>query len=144
MNKPLKNLLESIISPESDWKISLLSRWQEVVGGLKTKVRLEKISDDTLVIGVYDSAWMQEIFMLSNVILQKVQKVVGKDKIKKIRFKLVDEKKLFQYINKSNPNNLDKIFKIEPKFKRALENIKDTQLQTALEKYLVQCLNNKI
>ena len=144
MSKPLKNLLESIISPESDWKIALLSRWQEVVGGLKTKVRLEKINDDTLIIGVYDSAWMQEIFMLSNVILQKVHKVIGKDKIKKIRFKLVDEKKLFEYINKTNSKNLDKIFKIEPKFKKALENIKDTQLQSALEKYLIQCLNNKI
>ncbi len=143
MSKQLKNLLENIISPESDWKICLLSRWQEVVGGLKTKVRLEKINDDTLIIGVYDSAWMQEIFMLSNVILQKVHKVIGKDKIKKLRFKLVEEKKL-EYKNKSNPASKEKAYKIEPKFKRALENIKDTQLQNVLEKYLIQCLNNKI
>lgn len=136
----IKNLLDNIIDPSLDWKIQLLSRWQEVTGGLKTKIRLEKIEQDSLIIGVYDSHWMQEIYLLSNILLKKINNIIGEDKIKKIRFKLVEEKKHKNIIAHLKEDS--KSYNIDAKYKKALNNIKDKQLQEVLEKYLIQCLKN--
>src|SRR5579864_8895240 len=43
MPHSLKNLVETLINPDKNWKITLLYKWQDIIGGLHKKVQIEKI-----------------------------------------------------------------------------------------------------
>src|SRR5439155_41226 len=66
----LKELLQAIIRPEKNWKTDLLYRWRDIIGSLHSKVRIEKIHDDTLILGVFNSCWMQELYLLSPLLIK--------------------------------------------------------------------------
>ena len=88
----IKDILPMILHKD-DWRIALAMRWNEVVGSLQTRIRLEKIQDDTAVIGVYESHWMQELFLLSSVLCDSMNACIGEQRIKRVRFILIEEKK---------------------------------------------------
>lgn len=142
---PVKNILDSIIAQQADWRLILLQKWDTIVGGLKTRIRLEKIYDNTLVIGVYEAHWMQELFLLSRVITSSINVALGQPRITHLRFKLVEEKKRPQRIKK----NIRAIKPLSPvilneKQQSALHKIEDQQLQEALTNFLARCNYNNI
>ena len=55
MATEIKDLITSLFEQHHDWKFQLLKNWDSIMGNLATKVKLEKIQEDTLVLGVYDS-----------------------------------------------------------------------------------------
>ncbi|MGC2310996.1 MAG: DUF721 domain-containing protein [Candidatus Babeliaceae bacterium] len=91
MTKLLKNIIPTLF-PQHDWRWRLLTHWQEVVGPLHTHMRLEKIDNDIVFIGVYDSHWMQELFMLSRDLLHTMNAKLDKPHINHLRFSLVDQR----------------------------------------------------
>src|SRR6266404_8990222 len=93
----LKEILQSIINPEKNWKTDLLYRWNEIVGPLHNKVRIEKIYDDTLILGVFHSCWMQELYLLSPLLIKTINKKLDQPYIKEIRFKHIGVKKTKQH-----------------------------------------------
>ena len=47
------------------WQIYLIQNWEIIVGNLRAYVLLEKIQDDaTLLLGVTNTMWMQELYYL--------------------------------------------------------------------------------
>ena len=93
MAKPFHQLLTTIIPLEHRWKIPLLSQWESIIGNLKDKVILEKITHDSLVLSVCHASWAQELLMLTPFLKKKINKILGEEKIKTIRFKTIDFKK---------------------------------------------------
>jgi|SRR5271155_3766853 len=139
MAQPIKQLLSTVFDQPDNWKIDLLRNWDSIIGNLNTKVYLEKITDDTLVLGVTDSCWLQELYLLSHILLQVINEKLDRPRIKQLRFKKIGirpTKK--QAYTKSPPRSITKRA-LTTKEKSALSHIKDPQLQQALEDFLIRC-----
>lgn len=139
MAEEIKNIISSILSNQNDWKIKLLQSWPEIIGQLKSKVVLEKINDDSLVIGVYDSCWLQELYLLSPILLKKINKKLETQSFKRLRFKQVDIKnyKKAKKVEKFAPIKIER--HLTTKEERALEKINDDGLKIALKSFLIKC-----
>jgi flagellar biogenesis protein FliO len=123
------------------WKIELLQKWETVLGNLKTRVVLEKIQDDTLVLGVHDSCWLQELYLLSPLIMATINANLDQPRIKNLRFKLAapsTHKKSRD--NKGAENtNIFKTRALNVQEQRALDAITDEGLRKALHDFLMKC-----
>ncbi len=139
----VKDILPHLFERKIDWRMALLQHWNTVVGTLKTRIRLEKIYDDTLVIGVYESHWMQELHLLSSVLIESINTFLGEERVHHLRFMLVEEKRLVKKEKRTKQH--EKL--PEPKLNRfqnkALEEIADEQLKAALAKFWARCMIQK-
>jgi hypothetical protein len=144
MTKNIKDLLSSILQETDNWKIQLLSSWQTIFGDLSTKVHLEKIHEDTLVLGVFDSCWLQELYLLTPVLLKSINKTLDQPRIKQLRFKTIGIKKAKKQSlpHKMKMNTQEKIFSVAEH--SALQKLKDPELSNVLKKYLLRCHREKI
>lgn len=87
MAQPITRLLETFITQPADWRSHLVRNWQTIVGALHTRMCLEKIGEDgTLLLGVHDSRWMQELFYLTPTIMQTINTYFNHTYITRIRF----------------------------------------------------------
>ena len=139
MAKHLKDLVSTIIPTNQSWKIVLLQKWNTIIGDLKIQVKLEKIGNDFLTLGVCNSSWMQELSCLSDILLQKINQQLPEPCIKKLRFKCISntKKKTLNLVLPVAPkSNTPPLSLIQLK---ALEKIKDPHLKNSLQLYLVRC-----
>jgi hypothetical protein len=157
MAQQLKNLLRSVFKQEN-WKLELLSCWDSIVGNLADKMRLEKIEGSTLHIGVYQSSWMHELYLLSNVLKKTINTKLGKPYIKNIRLKYVEKKSLEDQAstkscadqitaNNNHKSRMKVIYKpivLNRKEEHALTKVKDDDLKNALHKFLSRCHHQKV
>ena len=134
----LKNMLQTIINPDKSWKTDLLYRWKEIIGPLHTKVRIEKVMDETLVLGVFHSCWMQELYLLSPLLIKTINEKLDQPYIKQIRFKQVGVKK--EKIKTPTIKNAQKkeVF-LGEKDERTLAKIADPTLRDALRAFRIRC-----
>lgn len=141
MTKHVKELLHTILPTQNTWQLYIIQNWETIVGDLKEYVRLERIQDDnTLLLGVTHTTWMQELYYLSDVIIQKINTKLEYPHVKHLRFKYTPRKKKFvehTIIAKSKP--ICKTITLTPRQKKALEYIDDQQLQEALTNFLIRC-----
>lgn len=147
MSKSIKDILPLIIGSQDNWKIKLLNNWNVIWGNLSSKVHLERIDKQQLIIGVHDSCWMQELHMLSHLLLHTINKTIGSEHIKQLRFKKVEKKQKNQSINTKTLVNKETIIQssrnLNTKEQSALNRIKDPQLSTALKQFLIRCYQEK-
>jgi len=139
MANNIKKIMQTIWSEKNNWKIQLLKNWPNIIGNLKSKVRLEKIQNDTLILGVYDSCLLQELYLLSPVLLKTINEKLEKPHIKRLRFKQAGIKKTKKekvYIKKTKT---EKNIELTKKEKEILKKIKDPDLEKALIKFLTRC-----
>lgn len=134
----LKNILQTIINPEKNWKTDILYRWKEIIGPLHTKVRIEKVMADTLVLGVFHSCWMQELYLLSPLLIKTINEKLDQPYIKQIRFKQVGVKKEKTGITTIKNTHKKEVFLCE-KDERSLAKIADPVLRSALRAFRIRC-----
>jgi hypothetical protein len=87
--KSLQSLLDTLLADQDNWKVQLLKHWPTIMGSLSTKVHLEKIAEDHLVLAVSDSCWLQELYLMSGMLRQAINKKLDRPRIKTLRFKIV-------------------------------------------------------
>jgi len=124
--------------------MKLLEEWPDIVGPLANKVTIEKIYQESITLGVYDSCWMQELYLLSSTLLETINRNLDQPRIKQVRFKLVRKKE--QKKKKSTaPTHKDEPLTITltPTQRNALERITDPDLRTALQSFLIRCYQEK-
>lgn len=143
MAKELKNLVPLIFNQNNNWKFDLLNNWHTIFGPLSSKVYLEKIHEDTLILGVQDSCWLQELYLLSNMLLKSINQTLDQPRIKHLRFKTIGIKKEKQRIK-----NVKKEWCLTPVIlnsceQQALQEIKDPELKLALQDFLNRCYREK-
>lgn len=138
MAQLIKHFLPKVIPRQQSWQLFLLQEWNTIVGDLNMQVRLEKINADTLLLGVSNASWMQELYCLSDVLITKINEKLEYPHVKKLRFKCSAPKK--NIIKKSEiPYKYVKEFALTALQKKALEKISDEQLKTALKNFLIRC-----
>lgn len=139
MAKPIKNLLTTIFDHQDNWKLQLLQHWPTILGNLNTKVHLEKINDDHLVLGVSDSCWLQELYMLSALLIQTINKKLDAPRIKSLRFKKTGIQKEKEIKALPAKRISCKMVPLSAKEQEALHTIKDPELRTAISAFLRRC-----
>lgn len=143
MTAPIKNFLTTYLAHEKNWKAQLLANWQTIIGNLGSRVTLEKIHEDLLVLGVNDSSWLQELYLLSPVILETINASLDQPRIKQLRFKQIGRKKQTKKIDEKKLEQLSTI-NLKKKEEIALDAIQDEQLREFLKKYLIRCYQEKL
>jgi len=128
---------------QDDWKASLLANWNAILGNLNGKVRLEKIEEDTLTLGVYDACWMQELYLLTPLLINTINKSLDQPRIKNLRFKRSGTAKKNVAVRTPEKKALRAVT-LSEKERDALKNIKDSQLSSALEQFLIRCYQEKV
>ena len=140
MANSLQNLVAQFLTTDDDWRKKLMRDWSTIVGGLHTKMRLEKIVHDTVVIGVYESHWMQELYMISSAIMQTMNEKLGGPYVAKLRFVVADAKKQVKKKHAVEQENVQAQKKpLSPRQQKALEKIEDAQLRESLKKLWQRC-----
>lgn len=154
MIKHISELLTSFVYPKDEWKIKLFDNWDKVVGDLKDKVTIIKIENKLLVLGVTHPAWAQELFMLSDVLKNRINSLFGKEHIKYIRFRTLKRKKYVYKKLKEEKLDLTKKIFSKTNFNKAsfnknlsltkneylsLTKIKDQELKENLKSFCFRC-----
>lgn len=145
MTNHIKTLLHPFLqSKKSNWKIRLLKEWTTIMGSLAQNVIITKIYNDTIILGVYDSCWLQELYLLSPTLLATINQSLDQPRIKQIRFKQVGrtdkknhpaEKKIEENIPSRALTHTEQV---------ALNRIKNESLRTALQSFLMRCYREKM
>ena len=144
MQPNIKQLLATILPAAKDWKGYLLRNWRNLVGPLHKKMTIEKIGDGVVVFGVHDSCWMQELYLLSPLLLKAVNKNLDQPYVKQVRFKRAkrratrSEQPVYEKPKSASP--------VRPPTKQectALEAVKDKELRSALEAFRARCHREK-
>ena len=139
MSKHIKEFMESVL-PTDNWKVQLLINWPIIMGDLKNHVILEKINENSLILGAFNSSWMHELYLLSPVLIATINKHLGQARIKFIRFKLAHITKTKQPKSGSTTNKtLTQPLRLSTKEQTALADITDEELRSALKNFLVRC-----
>lgn len=136
---PLKNLLQNILKVDHDWKLQLITQWPEIIGSLSSKVTLEKVTDDTIVLGVSDSCLMQELYLLSPVLISSINKKLDQPRVKQVRFKCAGRKKEKKVIQQNAAIKPQKDVDLSSREKQALNAIEDPALREALKAFRIRC-----
>lgn len=138
----VKNILDSLLQPSihhETWKLTLIKNWPMIIGSLHEKVSLQKIQATCVVLGVYDSSWIQELYLLSKLILKKINSHLDSPRILTLRFQCIEKKEIPVKKN-SRPLFIKKNIELKPQESQALLKIKDAQLSDALQGFLERCL----
>jgi hypothetical protein len=143
MTKSIKDLLPTLLLEKNNWKFTLLNSWQDIFGTLSSKVHLEKIQEDTLVLGVLDSCWLQELYLLSPVLLRTINKTLDQPRIKHLRFKTIGVKKEKAPTVLKKKQTQQVVIQLTASEQKALQLMKDQQLGQALKNYLLRCHREK-
>lgn len=147
MPEQLKTFIDSLFKATQNettpWKIQLLQNWPTIIGQLGSKIQLEKIYDDTLVLGVFDSCWLQELYCLTPVIIESINAHLEQPYIKNLRLKKIGKKPIAQkrYAPKPIPFTLTVMLTAQEK--AALTAIKDVELRNAMEAFLKRCYRER-
>ncbi len=137
----VKNILDNFFDTDNDWRKKLYKDWSSITGDLNDRMCLCKVYNDTLVIGVYETCWMQELYTLSRYIMKNINKHLGKDYIKNIRFQLVNHQKEMTVRRlKSFSHYKPPTITLNEQQQAALVSIKDVQLRQALTTFLACCI----
>ena len=139
----LKDILHTIINPEKNWKTDLLYKWNEIIGPLHNKVRIEKIYDNTLILGVLNSCWMQELHLLAPLLIKTINEKLDQPHIKEIRFKQIGLKSHKK--TKTTPPVIKKKKEVvlTKEDECAIAKITDPALQEALKAFRIRCYQEK-
>lgn len=141
MIKNIKDLLPALLKTDN-WKLTLLSQWHTIFGPLSSKVHLEKIHEDTLVLGVQDSCWLQELYLLSPLLLKTINETLDQPRIKQLRFKTIGIVKQKPIVSPKKVT-IKKEVVLTQEERIVLKNIKDPQLEHALKNFLIRCYQER-
>lgn len=138
MSRSLADLLPQCMPCEYGWKLKLLASWPHIVGSMNNAITIERIENDTLLIGAPTSCWMHELNLLSDLLLQKINQTLDQPRITRLRFKKVTsiastvkkEMKLEQ-VKYSRTMSIEE--------KKALAMVQDKGLAQALESFFNRC-----
>ncbi len=126
--------------PTQGWQMQLLSNWPHIVGTLHEQMRIEKIQQDCLVIGVYDPHWMQELFMLAPTILEAIKKNLKETPINTLRFVCVQKKENTARAKTTEVPQKKEEKQLSPHHEQVLTRVQSDELKSALRTFFANCV----
>lgn len=134
----VKDIIAGLLHQQNDWQVYLLQNWHTIVGNLHTRIRLEKIEHQLLIVGVYDSHWMHEMHMLAQPLIAQINSALEKPYIHKVRFKLIQPENRTPKITKMQPI-VSKQYSLSLREQTVIARFKDNEMQNALKNFLIRC-----
>lgn len=125
--------------PSNKWELQLVQKWPTIIGDLQQHVHIEKMLGDTIILGVYDSSWLQELYMLSPLLLKNINKHLINHTIHNLRFKQTIKKYTKRKEKSFHSNQTEKPAKLSMHHEKVLTKIADDDLKTSLIRYLARC-----
>ena len=140
----LKTFLDKTLNTKTpSWQQKLIIEWHDVVGNLSNIMALEKVQNTTLIIGVYEHSWVHELYMLSDVIIKTINQHLKEPKVEKLHFKLATRAEKTFFIPTNTTSEKQFYAPLTTSEERALINIQDPELRTALSTFLLRCKKQK-
>lgn len=141
MTRHIKTLLPNFINRSTNWQHQLLQNWHHIVGPLHQQVVIEKIIPPLLILGVQDSCLLQELYLLSPILLRKITETLDHDHIKQIRLKLASTPMHLAPKRRESSVHQKKHMGIPMPIthQNALKKITNPALREALEKFWLHC-----
>jgi len=140
----LKELISNLLNVHGDWHISILENWDQIVGYLSKYTYVCSIKNDTIFLGVFESVWMQELFLMSDNLIDSINDFIGSEKIKHVRLKLmpkrVQRKMKEKAVTVCYKSRL--ALRLTDTQELALSTIKDEELKKFLVNFLERSLQN--
>lgn len=144
----LSSILTKIIPEDHRWKMTLLMQWPTIIGALHDKVRIEKIEEHVLYLGVEHPSWAQELSFMTIIMRKKINAALGQERIQHIRFRVVtrdlnNEKKKIQKAlpileQTSLADQNDEIVALSEKEKQSLATIRCISLRNIIEECFIR------
>lgn len=139
MAKALHEIIATCL-PTNNWRLMLIKEWPTILGPLSNRVSIESIHEGTIVLGVNDACLMQELYLLSPLIVSTIQKTIGNSYIKQVRLKRTEmtvyQSRSSQTIQRPCAQKTVSLTRVET---HALECVNDLELREALKKYCIRC-----
>lgn len=143
MAQHIKNFLKQFVS-KSDWKLDLIAKWPTIIGTLNDKVTLEHVDETSITLGVNNSSWMQELYLLSPMLRDIINKHLDKPRIKDIRFKNVTFKSKDIPLPTLPSHKKNKPVRLSNKELETLNKINDSELRNVLKQFLIRCHQERL
>ncbi len=144
MTTSIKSLLAPFFqSKNHDWKIKLLSNWPTIMGPLAQHVTIVKIHEETLTLGVYDSSWLQELYLLSPELLNTINQNLDQPRIKQLRFKQVGRTSVKPHTAAPTVENPIPVL-LTARERTALSRIENEHLRMVLQLFLMRCYRERM
>lgn len=113
------------------------------MGKLSEHVCLVHVNNNTVTIGAYEPSWLQELYLLTPVLLATINEHLDAPRITHLRFKAVARKQTIQPNIVPQIHKEDKTITLSPKELAALETITDEQLRSVLKAFRIKCCNQE-
>ncbi len=149
MFKHISELLNNFVPKQDEWKVKLFNNWDKVLGSLSDKVVILKVERNFLLLGVTHPAWAHEMYMLSDVLREKINSLFEYERIKYIKFQVIkkqtsnlkDTAKL--YLNSKHNNTEPKKISLNSVEYSNLGKIKDDELKSLLKDFYFKSKKEK-
>lgn len=139
MSSSIKHLLDTFATEKKEWRWVLLNNWAEIMGPLHEQVRLEKIEETNLILGVYQSSWLQELYLLTPMLIKTINEHLKTDQVQTIRLKAATKRKTSTTIIKKFNKPTITSRNLNDREQTALAKIEDPQLRSILQTFLWRC-----
>ncbi|MBN2267487.1 MAG: DUF721 domain-containing protein [Candidatus Babeliaceae bacterium] len=146
----LKELVARVVPKSRDWQTVLFAGWQFAVGDLHQHMRLERVDGSRLVVAVYDSHWMHELFMLAPAIIKAVNEYIGSPEVSHIKFTLARSRRRSSSLKENDSAKVKKDLgesresaarpQIGARHELVLRSVKDDELQEVLRGFFNRCV----
>lgn len=125
-------------------KYNINKIWEDVTGDVISKVsKPEGVQDRVLVVIVKDPVWINQLNLLKQELLRRLNEVLDKDSLSDIKFRMGTIKTKKWKESKENHFNLDRIILSEEDLKfveESLEPIKDTELKDIMRRVFIKAV----
>lgn len=142
MSTHIKQLLSQCLQSDN-WRMQLLKNWPTIVGPLSSRVSIEKIEGSTLTLGVTDSCWLQELYMMSSLLLATINQTLDQPYIKQLRFKTAGYVRTAKNKNEGAFCTIKQV-QLTHAERYALEQITNLELRKALEAFCIRCHRERV
>lgn len=137
--KSLHTVVTAVLKSQDNWKIRLMSQWELIVGAMGQHICLEKIVDATLIVGVHDTKWMQQLHYLSHELIDLINRGLEGSYVTAIRLVLSRRLRISYSKPRRKTTSTADVRKITyarrtltHKQLQALQHITDNELQNCL------------
>lgn len=147
MNYHIKNILEKVIGGTPHWHHRLMNQWKTIVGPLHKQVTIEKIAPPTITLAVSNSCLLQELYLLSPMLLKQINETLDAPHLKQIRLKLITNTQMVKPVREMSSGLVKKTIKAAPPlpktYQQHLMTIHNPELREALIAFWVHCFQEK-
>jgi predicted lipase len=140
MATPLGSLLTNLMQQAPSWHFTIFSSWESIMGSLSTKVTVERINNNVITLGVYDSCWLQELYHLSPLLKNRINQALDQPHIKELRFKQINAQQRKKYhAKKDNPVAAVATLPLTKEEEKVVQTVDDPELQKLLLQFRTRC-----